>query len=232
MDESLTTTAIIPSSEFYDAAGIAYEKGYANNAGQIRALKAFIAHLPLDSLVLDCGCGTGRPVAEMIVQSGHRVHGIDWSPNMVRLSQQRIPSGTFEHVNMLDYAPEEKNFDGIVASMSLFELGRANLETMAGRWGRWIKPGGIILIGVFGADDCDPKPEQFDADGKFVRGLYLPFMGAVTNSDLFTRSGWDELLEAQGFAVLSRTMEVFRPSEECGSHDEPDYFVIARMKES
>ena len=45
-------------------------------------------------LVVDLGCGGGL-WAHHLVRAGYRVHGIDISPDMVRMARKKVPSGRF-----------------------------------------------------------------------------------------------------------------------------------------
>ena len=74
--------ATVPTHEFYDEVGLEYEKGFAHNPGLRDIVDNFLARLPKSALVLDCGSGTGKPVSEMIVNSGRRVVAIDFSKTM------------------------------------------------------------------------------------------------------------------------------------------------------
>src|SRR4051812_28080453 len=51
----------------------------------------FIGTLPQAAHVLDLGCGPGRPVAEHMVEQGLHVTGVDSSPAMISLCQDRLP---------------------------------------------------------------------------------------------------------------------------------------------
>ena len=229
MKESLTSNATIPWDEWYDNTGLAYQKAFSHNPNLHRIMETFMSHPSPGSVVLDCGCGTGKPVCDMLAQKRHQVCGIDWSKTMVQLSREQVPNGVYEQVNMLDYKPSVA-FDGIVAMLSLFQLGREEIEKMATNWQKWLKPGGILLLGVFGAEDCQVERQQFDADGRFASGIEFRFMDNSVQMGLFTKPGWDELLETQGLKILSRTTEIFSPPKDSNSDDEPDYFVIARKE--
>ncbi len=166
----------------------------------------------------------------MVAGSGRRVHGIDRSETMVELSRSQVPSGTFEKADMLTYGPEDASFSGIIAMLSLFELNRAELESVAGNFHRWLQPGGYLLIGMIGADDRakDVTAEMWDADGLFASGIPTTFMGRLNIKNLFTKKGWNALIEGAGLKVLSAEVDVFKPPPDAGCDDEPHYFVIAQ----
>lgn len=235
----------ITNRDFFDNAGLKYEEAYGHAEGVHSSLKTFLELLPRDGPVLDCGSGTGYPGAVMIATDAKRqLHGIDFSPKMVQLARSRVPTATFEHANMLDYEPATK-FAGIVAILSLFELTRPQLEDMARKWASWLNPNGILLIGVFAAEDCRNTPEMFDGDGKFAGDMRFIFMKHETSMNLFTRQGWKDLLSVSlsaqaagtgltvaqmaGLKVLQEDFSLFKPPPEAESEDEP-YFSSSRRR--
>lgn len=54
-------------------------------------------------VALDAACGTGR-FAEFLATRGHRVIGVDSSPDMLAYARQRVPDGEF-HAGELDRLP-------------------------------------------------------------------------------------------------------------------------------
>lgn len=78
----------------------------------------------------DCGCGTGKPVAKAVVESGRHVYGIDMTADMISLSRKAVSSETFKVANILNYAPSI-SYDDAIASLSIFELTRQEVTTMA-----------------------------------------------------------------------------------------------------
>lgn len=130
MWKSLSTGATLPVEQFYNEIGIQYEETYGHNARLYEIIRRFLDLLPADARVLDCGCGTGKPVSHLVVASGRRICGIDCSQTMVDLSRKQVPTGSFEKVNMLEYHPKD-DFQGIVAMMSIFDLTRDEIPSMA-----------------------------------------------------------------------------------------------------
>lgn len=163
----------------------------------------------------------------MIAESGHAVYGIDQSKTMVELSQEQVPNGSFETVNMVDYIPAT-DFGGIIAMLSLFELSREEITSMAYKWFDWLQPGGYLLIGVFGAEDCTTTPDMYDSDGQCASGIDFIFMNHKVKMTLFTKAGWKHLLEYSGFEIVHEETDVFSPPPVTVCDDEPHYFVIAR----
>lgn len=224
----------IPTSDFYDAAGAAYEKAYGQNTGLIRALGRYMVRLPDGAAVLDLGSGTGRPVAAMLAARGLRVHGVDFAAAMVGQSRAAVPGATFEHADMCAWAPEPagRRFAGLVAARSLFELTRAQTEALVGRWSAWLEPGAHVLLAMIGADDLPgARPEMYDADGRFARDVPFRFMGNDVLCHVFTKAGWVALLGNNGFVTKEVWTEIYRPPKAADSEDETDLFVIAQKPE-
>ena len=223
----MLSNANITSKEFFDQAGIQYEEAFGHDPGLQRVVERFIGLLSDHARVLDCGCGTGKPVAKMIAESGRQVHGIDLSQTMVELSSKQVPTGSFEKANMLDYTPAER-MDGVIASLSMFELTREQITSMAQKWFLWLRPNGYLLICMFGADDFKTPLERYDSDGLFARDIPFTFMNHQVFMNLFTKAGWNNMLKEEGFDVVYTETDIFTPPQAAVSDDEPHYFIIAR----
>ena len=206
-----------------------YESNFGHDAGLLRLTQRFLTYLPPDAHVLDCGCGTGKPVGHMVAESKRHITGIDLSEEMIKLSRQQVPQGTFELCSMLTYTLPPANFGGITATLSLFEFSRAEITTMAGKWFQWLQPGGHLMICVVGAEDAkEIEPELYDEDGECAQGIPWRFMGYQVCVTLFTKEGWNHVLERAGFEVVETETDLFKLGEEAKSDDEMHYFVIAR----
>ena len=225
---SIDTGAVISTQNFYNELGRRYEEVLGHEASLHDVVRLFLSLLPSNAPVLDCGCGTGRPVSSMIAQSSRKPYGIDFSHTMVELSKKQVPQGEFHCYSTLDYVPSTANFGGLIASLSLFGLSRAELISMTHKFFRWIQPNGLLLIVVSSIEDWDVKQEQLDADGQFASGVENTFMGHKSFMTLFTRAGWNRLLEDAGFEVVHADTNVFTASPNAACDDDPHYFVIAK----
>jgi SAM-dependent methyltransferase len=93
-------------------------------------------------VALDAACGTGR-FAEFLAGRGHRVIGVDSSPDMLAYAQRRVPDGEF-HVGELDRLPlPDDSVDVIVCALALEHV---RLQPVFAEFARVLRPGGDLVI--------------------------------------------------------------------------------------
>jgi SAM-dependent methyltransferase len=94
-------------------------------------------------VALDAACGTGR-FAEFLSRRGHRVIGVDSSPDMLAYARRRVPDGEFR-VGELDRLPlPDDSVDVIVCALALVHVPR--LEPVLAEFARVLRPGGDLVI--------------------------------------------------------------------------------------
>jgi ubiquinone/menaquinone biosynthesis C-methylase UbiE len=94
-------------------------------------------------VALDAACGTGR-FAEFLASRGHRVIGVDSSPDMLALARQRVPEAKF-HIAGLDRLPlPDDSVDVIVCALALEHVAR--LDPVLAEFARVLRPGGDLVI--------------------------------------------------------------------------------------
>src|SRR3989475_1827886 len=108
-------------AEAFDGQAARFERAPVQTDPVALARMVEFATLPLDSRVLDAGCGPGL-VAEAFLAAGHRVHGVDLAAEMVRRARERCARfgdrARFEEGSVFELALPEK-FD---AALSRFVL--------------------------------------------------------------------------------------------------------------
>ena len=214
--------------QFWTDLGLKYEAAFRHDSALHNIIHKYLHDLPPTAHILDCGTGTGKPVAKAITDSGRHVHGIDRSAGMISLCRTGVPRGTFTVANMLDYAAADGSYEGAVASLSTFELSRAEMTTMAGHWFRWLRPGGRLLINTFAAEACSQATAaNYDADGECATRVEWIFMGNLVPITLFTKAGWKVLLETAGFEIVYTEDDLFHPRADARCDPEPHYYIIA-----
>jgi SAM-dependent methyltransferase len=94
-------------------------------------------------VALDAACGTGR-FAEFLAQRGHRVIGVDSSPDMLAHARRRVPEGEF-HLAELDRLPlADDSVDVIVCALALVHV--PHLHPVLAEFARVLRPGGDLVI--------------------------------------------------------------------------------------
>jgi ubiquinone/menaquinone biosynthesis C-methylase UbiE len=92
---------------------------------------------------LDAACGTGR-FAEFLTARGHRVIGVDSSPDMLARARRRVPGAAF-HLGELDRLPlADGSVDVIVCALALVHVPR--LQPVLAEFARVLRPGGDLVI--------------------------------------------------------------------------------------
>lgn len=192
------------SSNFYDSLGMSYEKAYGHCPDHIEFIKKSLDMLPPEASVLDTGCGTGKLTASMVVASGRKLHGIDFSPKMISISKEQVPGGTFEQADMLDWAPPLR-FDAAISTFALLNFPHAQMSSIVANHYQWIKPRGYF-IGTLLPDNStlDPDPTDVTANGDAhaPKRYRNQFMGSEAPIYLYNEQGWETLLKKAGFEIL------------------------------
>ncbi|MEV0224545.1 class I SAM-dependent methyltransferase [Streptomyces sp. NPDC050704] len=113
-------------------------------------LVAEIAEALPTGVVLDAACGTGR-IAAALAEQGHRVLGVDSSPEMLARARRRVPQGDF-HLGDLRRLPVDDNtVDLAVCSLALTHV--PDLRPVMAEFARVLRPGGHLVT-------ADVHPER------------------------------------------------------------------------
>lgn len=224
MAEHQKPKAQFSDASFYSKLGMDYHSLYSHDTALIAVVQIFISKLPENAYVLECGPGTGL-VAKTIVDGGCRLQGIDMSEGMVSICRERVPDGTFEVADMLEYEAPDEHYDGVVASLSIYELSKEEIVTMTKKWARWMKKSGVLLIGTGDPEEYGVPAEAYDEDG-CASGVEAKFVDHIVSLTLFSRKGWKMLLERAGFEVVETKFDRFQPKGDV--EVEPRYYIIAR----
>jgi len=156
------------------------------------------ARIQPGSQVLELGSGPGH-VADLLFQAGAIVTGVDFSPKMVEVAQNKYPEITFRQADAEQLPFEAGSFDSVVANFVVHHLARP--EIVFREVNRVLKPGGRFAFAVWGV------PEE--------QSSIAAFFGAVmAHHDL------EELPHGPLFGVTERS--VYEPLltqaalEDCG----------------
>ena len=84
-------------------------------------LDLFLTLIPAHSTLLDLGCGSGKPIADYLIQQGHTLIGVDSSDVMIAMAQKNFPKQTWVQADMRTVELDQK-FNAILAWDSFFHL--------------------------------------------------------------------------------------------------------------
>ncbi|HEX6684470.1 MAG TPA: class I SAM-dependent methyltransferase [Candidatus Limnocylindrales bacterium] len=158
----------------------------------------------------DVGSGTGR-LAPYLAARGLTPHGIDLSPEMVRVARRDYPDFTFDVADLRNLPFENASLAGVVCWYSLIFLAPSGRPAAFGELARVVKPGGYLVTAFK------------DGDGKLRRGGRVAGLGVEYDGYWLPAHEMEERITAAGFAT------VFwggRPAEE--EESVPQCYLLAR----
>lgn len=109
-------------------------------------LNRFNDLLPAGSLIYDFGCGSGQTTKYMHDQQRHRVIGLDFAENAIRLAQARFGDIEFVVDDMLHSQMPSSSADGILAFYAIVHFTYVEIEQVLQEWWRLLKPAAITLF--------------------------------------------------------------------------------------
>ena len=189
-----------PDPDFWD--GLA--EGYA--AKPVDDPEAFERKIALararireDDLVLNIGCGTGS-LSLRLADTGARLHGLDLSPEMIRIARAKVADAGVSNVEM-HVGPFDETFDrfaegtlDVVMGWSILHLLPKRTDAIAQMF-RLLKPGGqLITSTVCLANSFMPLNALVALMRMFGKA---PWVGSLSTEDLM------EELQDAGFVDVS-----------------------------
>ncbi|WP_218026665.1 class I SAM-dependent DNA methyltransferase [Nocardia inohanensis] len=196
----------------FDALGRDYEKAFAGLSAQREEIDWLLTRLPGGARVLDVGCGTGRPVAELLATAGHQVTGCDVSARMLDIAREQVPSARFESADLrtLNYPPG--SWDAVVAFFPLLQMSRAEIASALVKFADWLAPGGYLLLATVPAD---------------IEGMDIIFMGQPVTVSSYPREEFQRRLTEAGLEIVRDRIVEFLPDYP-DAIPERDLFIAAR----
>ena len=119
--------------------------------GQVRSVEWMVDQLPHDAKVVDFGCGTGKPVCELLVNAGMDVTGIDITPKMIEIARSKVPLANYVVADSREWEPpgRDASLDGIVSYFAFIAgVSQADIREFFQRAYKWLRPGGLFVFGT------------------------------------------------------------------------------------
>jgi SAM-dependent methyltransferase len=148
-------------------------------------------------MILDLGCGPGKPMAAYLLARGFDICGVDSSPTMISLARSNFPDREWIIADMRALSLG-RTFDGVMAWDSFFHLNFDDQRRMFPVFRTHAKPKAPLLL--------TSGPQHGEAVGSF-RGE--PLYHASLSPDEYRA-----LFAENGFECMAERME----DPECGSN--------------
>lgn len=135
----------------YDAVAAQWATARAGFFGREQAyLDLLLSDLSEGALVLDLGCGTGRPMADYVLARGFRLIGVDQSTALLAVARERHPDVQWTEARIEDYRPPEPA-SAVLLWDSLFHIERDRHEAILWNAVDTLVPGGRLMFTAGGS---------------------------------------------------------------------------------
>jgi SAM-dependent methyltransferase len=198
--------------EGYDKIAPRYLEWSTPSPARLKYFKKLLACLPKPAIVLELGCGAGKPCTQILAEHAE-VIGVDISAAQLALAKQLVPNAQLIHGDMMSLTFPSNTFDAVVAFYSIIHLPRAKQDILISRIADWLRPGGHLLANLGTSDN----PGSINADWLGSK-MYWSSYDVQTNEKMLIGAGF-ELLET----------EVVEDDED--GELVPFYWVLAKKKD-
>lgn len=94
-------------------------------------------------VALDAACGTGRHAA-YLASLGHKVIGVDATPEMLAVARAKVPTGDFRQGELRELPTEDDSVDIVVCAIAASHL--QELTPVFAEFARVLRPGGHLVL--------------------------------------------------------------------------------------
>ena len=224
MESTRDSDATVLGAQFWSNLGIKYDEAYGQDEGLVKLCRSgsasflqrqrcAIVVVVLASLLL-----APLQMADIIIMASTSHPA--WLPFAGSRSRKDLTRSWIWLTMSVDY-------DGVVASLSHFELSPQQHVDLTRKWATWVKPGGFILLSTLSGEKAFGKARSFDPVSGCHVGIETTFLGNRIILNMFTEKGWRKLLEDASFEIVRTETNMFHPKAE-DAPEEPRYYIIAK----
>jgi SAM-dependent methyltransferase len=118
------------------------EPGNALLEAEEPVVREILAALPV-GVALDAACGTGRHAAQL-AELGHRVIGVDATPEMLAVARAKVPEGDFREGDLRALPLADESVDVAVCAIAVSHV--PELAPVLAELARVLRPGGHLVL--------------------------------------------------------------------------------------
>lgn len=154
--------------------------------------------------VLDVACGPGY-VAEMALQRGATVTGLDFSPRMVELARSRAPTLDFQTGDAEALPFPDQSFDAVTTNFGVLHFSRP--EVALAEAARVLRPGGRYAFTVWAGPEESAGAKLVESAIQAHANLDVPLPKGPERYGFGTASEARAILTRAGFAPQSIALQ-------------------------
>ncbi|MFC1991354.1 class I SAM-dependent methyltransferase [Chloroflexota bacterium] len=171
----------------YDKIAIRYmlgRKQYVNH----QYLERLNNLLKSGSVILDLGCGAGKPIDRFFIDNGHNVIGMDISKKQIKLAKRNVPEARYTVKDISNLKKLEYQVDAVVSFYTILHLPRETHEELFSKINSFLPAGGLILL-TMGSSEREGIEEFFGVK------MYFSHYGPEKNKEIIERAGFEVIFD-------------------------------------
>ena len=141
------------------------------------------------SVILDLGCGAGKPIARFFIDGGHNVIGIDISKKQIKLAKSNVPEAGYTVKDISNLEREEYQVDAVVSFYVILHIPRETHEELFSKINSFLPAGGLILL-TMGYSEWEGIEDFYGTK------MYFSHYGSEKNKEIIERAGFEVILNA------------------------------------
>ena len=182
--------------------------------------------------MLDVGCGTGRPVTQLLADADLDVTATDISPKMIEIARQRLPNVKFVLTDLLEHKPDTQYAAVVVMFSHLCLSAYADFHRAMFTYANGLEPGGYLVVGTQPGDIYVREPSAWDETGTYAENYPAPFMGEMPLTFLMSVQGLEDFVTSMGLQIVYRDRGMFHPTWDNVVPEDQQYIIAKRTADA
>ncbi|NKB33520.1 MAG: methyltransferase domain-containing protein [Pseudomonadales bacterium] len=129
----------------YDAIAEQYAKYRTIEVGMEPTLR-WLNGLSPKGTILDLGCGSGKPLAQLLEEKNFKVTGVDSSPRMIEFCNSNLNNAELICTPVQEYSFPDSHFDGVLSWGLMFLLSESDQIDLLFNVAKMLKSQGSFLF--------------------------------------------------------------------------------------
>jgi len=153
-----------------------------------RYLENFNSRLKPASLILDLGCGAGKPIDRILVNRGHKVIGIDISKKQIKLAKRNVPEARYVVKDISSLQKEEYKVDAVISFYTILHIPRETQQELFYIINSFLPEGGLVLV-TMGSSEWEGIEDFYGVE------MYWSHYGPEKNREIIEKAGFEVILD-------------------------------------